>query len=164
MKPLIFLALFLVALLLLTTSDIKEVSDEDLIASLSEHPELYDYYDFSFSDKKIIRYKDRTEVEFAYRFTRQAKKHIAIVEGESIAVDNSFVNSCLDHSLSSFYGSDPCQFVTEMGTIEQLQGDHAYLTLDRWGRFSVHNMQKTLLSEKVFGFLTRFTDLFRHDD
>jgi len=161
MKPLIFLVLFLVALLLFTTSDIKEVSDEDLIASLSEHPELYDYYDFSFSDKKIIRYKDRTEVEFAYRFTRQAKRHIAIIEGESVAVDNAFVNSCFEHTFAaSSYGSDPCQFVTEMGTVEQVQGDHAYLTVDRWGRFSLHNLQKALLSEKVFGFLTRFITIF----
>jgi len=165
MKLFIFTGLFLIVLLLFASSDIREIRDQDLVASLSEHPELYDYYDFNFTDMKVTEYKERTEVEFAYDYTRQAKTHIAIIDGEYLSVDNAFINSCLEYRAPlHLERMDPCTFITEMGTVEHLHGDHAYLTVERWGRFSMHSIQQALRSEKMFDFLSRFIGLLQDND
>ena len=155
MKPLFFLLLFLVTLFAFNASSIRDITDKDLRLSLATHPELYDYSNFEFTHKVQTRYKNQNEMTFSYRFKRVATTHIAIIDGEETAVDNDFVNDCIDHQ--SRY---ECRFITEMGTIEYPHSNTGHYVLEKWGIFSRSNIKKKALDKETSHTLSHFTDLF----
>ena len=163
MKPLLFLALFILALLFFATRDISDITNEDLQLSLSTHPELYDYKDFVFTNKVQRRFADRLEMEYDYQYTRRAKTHIAFIDGDYVSVDNAFVNECIDEEKLLDTLSSPCMFVTEMGTVEQVQSEHAHFTVERLGKFSLKNIQKKLLSKETFVFFNTLLQIFKNE-
>ena len=164
MKPLIFLTIFMIVLLTFSISNVREVTDNDLKASLCEYPELYDYSDFHFSNRVETTTDQQTEVTFEYRYTRTAKSHIAIIDGKSVAVNNDFVNTCTEYAQVFEQEKCECQFVTEIGTVEHAQGSHGVVVIDKWGLFSTSNIQKKVLSKETFNFLSAFLKLFKSDE
>ena len=154
----------MIVLLAFSRSNVPEVTNDDLKSSLSDYPELYDYSDFSFSNRVETRNDQQTEVSFEYRYTRTAKSHIAVVDGEFIAVDNDFVNTCTEYLQVFDKVTCECQFITEMGTVEQVQGSHGVVVIDKWGLFSVSNIQKKVLSKETFNFLSAFVKLFKSSE
>ena len=163
MKPLIFLTIFMIVLLAFSRSNVPEVTNDDLKNSLSDYPELYDYSDFHFSNRVETSTDQQTEVTFEYRYTRTAKSHIAIIDGNFVAVDNDFINTCTEYLQVFEKEKCDCQFVTEIGTVEHAQGSHGVVVIDKWGLLSTSNIQKKVLSEETFNFLSAFLKLFKSD-
>lgn len=145
--------------LVLATYTSKEVTDDELIAVLSEYPELYRYDNWQISERKERVLKEYTEITFAYKYRRTAKMHIAYLEGMTTGVDNAFFNACVDSNrrLEDRY---ECRFITEIGTVETVENDKAMVVVDHFGLLSRNNLQKRLLSEKVYFFLNNVLSQF----
>jgi hypothetical protein len=158
MKIMFFLAILAVVFLSLKISRPETVTSDDLISTLSKHAELYDYSQWEITSRTDTEFEDYVEIEFAYRYRRIAKTHIAIIRGDYTSVDNAFVNDCIEHK-EKF----DCRFVTEIGTVEYVQSDHARVIIDHWGVFSRDNFRNKLLSKKTSGFLNRLLNLFKSD-
>jgi len=159
MKPLLFLALIVLSLLAVVPKGARDISEADMIHALSVSPKLYTYSDFSFSNKSQTKDETQSQMTFNYRYTRTAKTHIAMINGAYVSVDNNFINNCLDYPEQY-----ECQFVTEMGTVEEVDGSDCVIFVNKWGIFSSDNVQKAVLSDKTFNFLSAFLDLFKSSD
>ena len=155
MKSLLSLFILLVLIYAFNAAGIRDITDEDLRQSLMTHPELYSYSDFKFTNKVQTTFEEYKEMRFSYSYTRTALQHIAIIDGEEVAVDNAFVNECSDHPL--LY---ECRFITEMGTIEHPHSDQGLVVIEKWGMFSKSNIQKKALEPETAKTLSHFTDLF----
>ena len=163
MKFLLFLVVFIFILFAITMPSSKTVSDADLTFYLEEYPELYDYSQWYISKRKDTEYKDYIEIEFAYRYKRTAKTHIAVIEGVATSVDNTFINNCIDNPTSA-WGEDDCSFITEIGTVEDVESDHTSVIVDKWGVLSRDNLQTNLLSKETHNFLTGVLNIFKSEN
>jgi len=155
MKSLFVVFVLLALIFAYNAVGIRDITDEDLRQSLMTHPELYAYSDFKFTNKVQTTFKEYKEMRFSYRYTRTAIQHIAIRDGEEVAVDNAFINMCSD-----FPQLYECRFVTEMGTVEHPHSDQGLVILEKGGIFSTSNIQKKILAPETAKTLSRFTELF----
>ncbi len=155
MKSLFFLFILLALIFAFNAAGIRDITEKDLRQSLMTHPELYTYSNFTFTNKVQTACKEYKEMRFSYSYTRTAIQHIALIDGEEVAVDNAFVNECIDHPL--LY---ECRFITEMGTIEHPHSDQGLVVIEKWGIFSSSNIQKKALAPETAKTLSHVTDLF----
>jgi len=161
MKFLAFLVVLILVALAITVPSSQTITDDDLAFYLEEYPELYNYSEWYITNRVETEFQDHTKIEFAYRYKRTAKTHIAVIHGVSISVDNNFVNNCLDYPNRSDIGEYDCSFITEMGTVEDVESDHTQIIVDKWGVFSRDNLQQNLLSKETYTFLSGLLDIFK---
>ena len=162
MKFFFFFVILILVLFVITIPSSRTVSDADLTVYLEEYPELYDYSQWHISDRNDTEFQDYIEIEFAYRYKRTAKTHIAVIAGVATSVDNAFVNNCIDNPTSD-WGENDCSFVTEIGTVEDVESDHTTVVVDKWGVLSRDNLQTHLLSKETFNFLSGLLNIFKSD-
>ena len=164
MKSLLIIAVVVIVALAVSMSGPNKVTDADLIATVEMYPELYEYSDWKINHRSEKVLKDHTEISFGYSYKQRAKTHIALIDGRYVAVDNAFVNGCVDYEQAFHDDLYECRFITEMGTVAYVKSDHTSVVVDHWGVLSRDNLQKALLSKETFGFLNGFVRLFSHNN
>ena len=162
MKLLIFFIVLVIITLSVLMLGSRHISDADLTVYLTEYPKLYNYGNWSITNRVENEFQDYTEIEFSYRYTRTAKTHVAVIKGVYIAVDNAFVNNCVDHPYTLESREDDCAFITEIGTVESVESDHTSVIVDKWGILSRNNLEQSLRSKETFYFLSGVLNLFKH--
>ena len=160
----IFLVVLAIITLAVSMSNARTTSDADLTNYLATHSNLYNYSDWHITNRVDTEFQDYIEIEFAYRYKRRAKTHIAVIRGVYLSVDNAFVNNCIDHPYTFQSITEDCEFVTEMGTIESVESDHTSVIIDKWGVLSRDNLEKSLLSKETFHFLNGLLNVFKIRD
>ena len=159
----LFLMILVVLIVVAIVQSPKKVSDADLLNVLYVYPELYVYSNGYINKRVDTPFKDHVEIEFAYGYTQTAKTHIAIIKGETVAVDNAFVNNCVDSIQLYHEDRSECRLITELGTIESVTSDHTRIVVDHFGVLSRDNLHKAILSKETFSFLSRIVSLFQAD-